>query len=436
MANLVWHRLGSVANFIEPFAGSLAILLRRPPDRRGVETINDGTGAVTNVWRATHPTQGNPAAVADAAAAWAECVNDLDPNVANVWRSIQQDPAGVAEHCDQPVNELNLHAMHRWLVLGDGAAEFRDQMRADPHYYDVRRAGYWIAGICQWIGGGWCAQSDRPPQRRPIIGGDNPGSVGKGVHGAGGAASQRHQKPNLHPGTGVNTQGGTSAQNKRTAYPCGGALAAGIHPPRHGRNSRPQLADAFDVGRGVHSHGDLGTCAERRAWLLDWFGRLRDRLRLVRVCCGQWHRICDSPSVTTRLGVTGIFFDAPYRVKLKDGTHNRDAGLYAADEDPDKVVDEVIAYCLERGADPMYRIAACGYEGEGYEILQEAGWECVAWKTQGGYSNQGKSKKAKGKANNNAARERLYFSPHCNRERTLFDNMGPESLDLSEADEE
>ena len=32
VADMVWERLGDVDNFVEPFAGSLAVLLRRPAE--------------------------------------------------------------------------------------------------------------------------------------------------------------------------------------------------------------------------------------------------------------------------------------------------------------------------------------------------------------------------------------------------------------------
>jgi hypothetical protein len=163
---------------------------------------------------------------------------------------------------------------------------------------------------------------------------------------------------------------------------------------------RPQLADAYARGRGVHGHDEAGTCAERRAWLIGWFGRLRDRLRTVRVCCGDWRRVCDSHSVTTRLGLTGIFFDPPYSAEA-----DRCNSLYGVESKT--VAHDVRAYCLERGSDPMMRIVLAGYEGEGHEELEAAGWSVVAWKAVGGYGNR----TDRGKAN--AGRERLWFSPHC-----------------------
>jgi hypothetical protein len=160
----------------------------------------------------------------------------------------------------------------------------------------------------------------------------------------------------------------------------------------------------------VHGHDAAEVCAVRRAWLLDWFNRLRDRLRCVRVCCGDWLRVCDSESVTTRLGITGLFLDPPY--SLASG---RNAGLYAS-EDLD-VAHAVRDYCRQRGADPHMRIALAGYAGEGHEELEGLGWDCVAWQAQGGYGNR----TAKGKAN--AKKERLWFSPACRRQPTLFDGL-------------
>jgi hypothetical protein len=161
-----------------------------------------------------------------------------------------------------------------------------------------------------------------------------------------------------------------------------------------------------------------GTCASRRAWLLDWFGRLRDRLRTVRVCCGDWLRVCDSPSVTTRLGTTGIFFDPPYPTH-QAGKKSRAGKLYSNDSKggTDTIRDELLAYCLERGSDPQMRLCVACYEGDGYEALIQHGWQAVKWKAAGGYGNRS----AVGKAN--AKRERLIFSPHCLKSGGLFDSL-------------
>jgi hypothetical protein len=142
--------------------------------------------------------------------------------------------------------------------------------------------------------------------------------------------------------------------------------------------------------------------------------RLGDRLREVRVCCGHWSRVCNSPTTMTGLGTTGVFLDPPYRVTLADGTANRTRHIYANDrhQDVNALCDEVQAWCLRWSADKQVRIALCGLEGEYPEIEQTigqpGGWTVHAWSAQGGYGNQ-----REGQANANRHRERVWFSPHC-----------------------
>jgi hypothetical protein len=398
VAGLVWSRLGDVANYIEPFCRSAAVLLARPHAPR-VETVND-----------------------------------LDCYIANFWRAIQHAPEAVADWADWPVNEADLHARHRWLVASGESIEFRQRMREDPEYFDPKIAGWWVWGACCWIGGGWCdvdhrnSSSEQRAQlsdargvvkladgRRPALSDDGEGvarriklqvpdlsgdcgAAGRGIH-----ASAGHQKrPELNSAKAVvGKRPRLGARSERD-------IGSGVHKI-NGDNNRPQLADQYARGRGVHGNDDAGTCAARREWLVDWMLRLADRLRVVRVCCGHWRRVCDSHSVTTRLGVTGLFLDPPYRTKLDDGSSNRNGEIYATDRagDVDQVVDEVIGYCVERGADRQMRIAACCLEGEGYEVLERHGWQCVAWRTAGGYGNRARGK------NRNRDRERIWFSPYC-----------------------
>jgi hypothetical protein len=469
VARLVWDRLGDVDNFIECFVGSGAVLLARPHTPR-VETVND-----------------------------------VDGHVVNVWRALKHDPEGVAAWADDPVSEADLHSRHRFLVgverpepvvpgrfasgslareaylagyLGQDrtyAAAFREKVRTDPGHFDVRLAGWYLWGLCCWIGGGWCSvpelRADGTPREKargaPRATGNNQGGNSAGVHAEVGSrlSQQAPQVGGNHDhGRGVNA-GLPQQRPSISANLCGDA-GQGVHAPVP-KGGRPQLADAYALGRGVHAgpgpsqkrpaisgkaEGDegpyygqgvhagspaaLGTCAARRAWLLDWFGRLRDRLRCVRVCCGSWRRVCDSESVTTRLGLTGLFLDPPYALSLKrlaawkahlrgEGPEpsqvreggSRADGLYATDgADVDRLVAEVHAYCLERGDNPKMRIALCGYEGEHNE-LERRGWEKVYWAAAGGYGNRS----AGGKAN--ARKERIWLSPYALREKqaSLFD---------------
>lgn len=128
-APIVWRAFGNVPNYVEPFAGSLATLLARPHAPK-VETVNDKDGLIANFWRATK-------AAPDEVERWA----------------------------DWPVNEADLHARHQWLV--DAAMPLTDKLIADPEYYDAKIAGWWVWGICTWIGGGWCYPDVRLSRRRP-----------------------------------------------------------------------------------------------------------------------------------------------------------------------------------------------------------------------------------------------------------------------------
>lgn len=115
-AHLVWPRFGDVPNYVEPFAGSLAILLARP----------------------------TPARI--------EIVNDMEAFICNFWRALKNNPEAVADYAIDPVNEADFSARHRWL---HAQTEFTEKMKTDPDYYDPKIAGWWVWGQCLAIGGGW-----------------------------------------------------------------------------------------------------------------------------------------------------------------------------------------------------------------------------------------------------------------------------------------
>ena len=70
----------------------------------------------------------------------------------------------MAYWADWPVNEADLHARHKWLVARE---EFRQRMRADPDYFDAQIAGWWVWGISQWIGSGWCSAPEWEGRAHP-----------------------------------------------------------------------------------------------------------------------------------------------------------------------------------------------------------------------------------------------------------------------------
>jgi len=57
IAGEVWARFGDCPNYVEPFAGSLAVLLARPTEHRGgVDPAHDAARPLVNFSRATTPT--------------------------------------------------------------------------------------------------------------------------------------------------------------------------------------------------------------------------------------------------------------------------------------------------------------------------------------------------------------------------------------------
>jgi hypothetical protein len=322
VAEHIWPRLGDVENYVEPFAGSLAVLLARPKSRR----------------RQT------------------ETVNDLDGFVANFWRAISHDPEAVAAWSDWPVNENDLHARHAYLV--NARADLTARLEGDPEFYDVRIAGWWVWGICSYIGSGWCS--------------------GEGPWGVVDGRLVNRKLPHLgDAGRGINRQ-----------LP---------HLGNAGRGINRKLPHLGNAGRGINRKlPHLGNAGQG---ILDWFTLLADRLRTVRVTCGDWTRVV-TDSVTVRHGTTAVFLDPPY------GDEIEQTRVYSTDSGT--VSDDVREWCLTNGDNPALRIALCGYAGEGHEALEGAGWASHAWRTAGGYGG-GRG----GAGDTNRHRERVWFSPAC-----------------------
>src|SRR5713226_9062249 len=107
--------------------------------------------------------------------------------------------------------------------------KFREHIKSDPDYYDAKIAGWWVWGQCIWIGSGWCAAQLS----------DN----------AAGQVSR--QIPHLS------------------------SAGQGIH------RQRPHLTSRQGVHRPEHSGENL----------IAYIQNLANRLRYVRVCCGNWDRI-------------------------------------------------------------------------------------------------------------------------------------------------
>lgn len=289
IASRIWAHLGAdVTNYVEPFAGSLAVLLGRP----------GGAGKV-------------------------ETVNDFDGLLANVWRAVAKDPDAVAHFADWPVNECDLHARHLWLVGQREALTSR--LMGDPDWFDAKAAGWWIWGVCAWIGSGWCSG------KGPWIAHD-------------GELVDSRQLPHVgNAGQGINRQ----------------------------------LPHVGDAGQGINRKlphvGDAG----RGAYISELFAELSARLRDVRVACGDFERVL-SDACTTRHGVTGVFLDPPYEAGNTDPYAQCGKG----------VSERAAAWCFVNGNRPNMRIVLAGYDGEHDHFgLEYPGWKKESWKAQGGYGN-------------------------------------------------
>lgn len=126
-AGIVWEALGKPRHYIEPFCGSMAILLARPKDGRGLETVND-----------------------------------KDAMLVNVWRSIRNAPDEVAHECAIPVMECELHA--RLASTKERMTpDFSAWIEGDESRFDSYLAANWLYCTCASIGECW---SDDGPWRR------------------------------------------------------------------------------------------------------------------------------------------------------------------------------------------------------------------------------------------------------------------------------
>ena len=108
-------RLGTdCQTYVEPFAGSLAVLLSRPAARR-------------------------------------EVVCDTYSLLVNAWRAMAAAPDECAKWCDWPTFHDDLIARRRW--LGAWAAEHAAKVQEDADWYDAKAGGWWIWVQSQSIGG-------------------------------------------------------------------------------------------------------------------------------------------------------------------------------------------------------------------------------------------------------------------------------------------
>ena len=221
----------------------------------------------------------------------------------------------------------------RHIWLNGERDRLTERLMGDADWFDAKAAGWWLWGACNWIGSGWCSGQG------PWISLD-------------GELIDRRQLPHLSSAQGVNRQ-------------------------------LPHLSE----GRGVN----------RKLFIADWITELSDRLRDVRIACGDWSRVTGPAVLDAGGGTTGVFLDPPYSQVERAAVYTMESPVAA----------EVSQWCAASGNNPDLRIVLAGYDGE-HNALEAQGWRAIPWKASGGYGSQGQ-----GRGRDNAARERLWLSPHC-----------------------
>jgi hypothetical protein len=248
----VWERLGDPAGYVEPFAGSAAVLLARPAFKgRRVETINDADG-------------------------W----------LVNAWRAIQLSSAEVARHAAGPVSEIDYHARLAWLQERR-TDELVSWLEGDPEAHDAKAAGWWLyvvaCGIGDPFGPGPWRVSDGHLRKLPHL-----GDAGRGVN---------RELPHLgDAGQGVNRELphlGDAGQGALIAYMS--TLAARLSRVRiicgdWARVVQPSVTRAGTSGDGsravfldppyatsgdLYAHRDTDVAQDVRSWCLAAPGDLR-----------------------------------------------------------------------------------------------------------------------------------------------------------------
>ena len=214
-----------------------------------------------------------------------------------------------------------------------------------------------------WIGSGWCS-------------GRGPWTAVDGVMVRAGGGEGRgvdRKRPHLgDEGRGVN----------RKLPHLGG-----------GRGVNRQLPHLSNAGLGVNRSLPADATVTRQRY---WLGSLVERLRYVRVACGDFERVLGRSVTHPSAPVAAVFLDPPYAAEGQCG-----AELYSAGDGG--VAARARAWALAHGDDPAYRIVLAGYEGE---HAMPATWTPVSWDARGGYG------KSVGHYEN-SARERLWLSPRC-----------------------
>jgi hypothetical protein len=387
-AETIWRLLGDVDHYVEPFCGTLTVLLNRP------HKCNR--------------------------AYYSETVNDVDGLLVNFWRAVQWHPEETARHASWPVSEADKQArgiaLLRWREEG-----LVDLLAGSPEWCDPKMAGWWVYVMCCTIGafagdGAWTVDRTTGRIVKQALGPRETGAKRNLPHlsdGGVGVNAPQLREPGVVRDRPHLSDGGRGVNNASLREPGVTPLDAFAHDP--------SLADIGDWGAEFH---DL-----TMPKLIVWFRLLAARLRHVRIINGDWARAVTTGASHTlsvrQGGVCGYLLDPPYA-----DTAGRAGGLYL--HESDSVAHAVCEWCLANGDKKRNRIVLCGFEGEHGEKLKAAGWSEHEWFKKGFLTGgmgqlarkyDGEEWDGDVEATHQQHRERLFASPHClNCDNTpLFD---------------
>jgi len=457
VAPLVWQRFGDVKNYVEPFMGSCAVLLGRPHYpfvENRIETINDLDCYLANIWRCI---KYDPDQTAEYADNWV-CEADLharhrwcydnhefrhrmrtepeyyDCKVGGYWlfgisswigdnwcRVKGAGMTGVTPHLSDAGNGINRalppadhleQKIPHLLSSGQGINRALPPCEGGKGLIptDIKEAEDYVGCVPHLTNSGKGINRALPPadhldQTIPHL-----LDSGKGINRAlppceddGIRAREQDSVPNLgDSGQGIN-RALPPADHLKQQLPHLTSGGQGINqslPPANLQQQLPNLA--HNNGMGCNRTQDISptrcrTKEERLADLKQYMRKLQDRLRFVRVCNGDWMRVC-SPTVTYRHGLTGLFLDPPYSLEK-----NRQANVYGELSKQGNLNADLTKFLLENQNIDGLRVAICGLEGE-YDLPKKY-WDCVEWMGNSGYADK--------TVNKNREKERIWFNKQC-----------------------
>lgn len=298
----VWPRLGRTDNYLEPFGGSLAMLLCCP-----------------------HPAK-------------REVVCERNHYITNAWRAIQEDPEGVAYYADRPTNHDDFRAAAIWLANWTERVIEMD-LWADLDWYDSRAAGLWIWGQSLSIGLDFPAfKGKRKSDEIPLVS-DRPGARG--------VSQQKRNIPNDRVPLVSDYPGARGVSQQKRNIPI----------------DRVPTVNHVISGQGVSAQ--RRTIPSGPGRLVPWMLALSARIKPMTILDRDWKGIT-SNSVTMRTPshpkhTTALFADPPYKTAQQNS-----AKYSLSDAAADDVAEAAWRWCSapEQADDPRMRIAFCAHLGD------------------------------------------------------------------------